>query len=123
MFDHTCWKMYLYIIKPMKRPAKVARIVAPHFTFLREILNTMKPSKIPTAIPTKVSRILMAFAGFIELITRLKMMKVLIKTNTELIPPEMYLKIFAPKKLVARPMKIIIKASNTGILLKNLRRP
>jgi hypothetical protein len=66
---------------------------------------------------------LIALAGFIELINKLIIMNEFTKTRAALIPPDMYLKTLAPKKFEAKPKKIITKASKTGILLKKLRRP
>ena len=110
-------------MKPKKRPTNAASIVAPCSKFLFENLNARKPRPPPNTIPTRVSRILIALAGCIELINKLIIMNEFTKTRTPLIPPEMYTKNLAPKRLVAKPKKIITKASKTGTLLKKLRRP
>jgi hypothetical protein len=123
MLEKSFWKMYLYIMKPKKIPAKVASIMAPCFTFLFDILNARYPKPHPNTIPTRVRRMLIALAGLIELIIKLEIMKVFTKTSDALMPPEMYLNTLAPKKFEAIPRNIKIKASKTGILLKKLRRP
>lgn len=66
---------------------------------------------------------LIALAGLIELINKLIIMNEFTKERAALIPPDIYLKTLAPKKLEAKPKKIITKARTTGILLKKLRRP
>jgi hypothetical protein len=109
--------------KPMNRPKKEERIVAPYLTFIREALNPTYPIAIPRAMPTRVRRTLMALAGFIELINRLDMMKKLINIRIALTPADKFLNSFGPKKLEARPIKIIKRARSTGTFLSRLRSP
>ena len=110
-------------MKPKKRPTNAASIVGPCYKFLFENLNARKPKPPANTILTRVSRILIALAGFIELINKSIIMNKFTKTRTPLMPPEMYMKTLAPKKLLANPKKSITKASKIGLFLKKLRMP